>query len=485
MPYIQLNDRQYALTVGETRVGGGEQIPLPDAPPGPQALIKVGNRQDVSIRRATAESVVRVNDVQLGVEPTPLLHGDKIEIGSHELLFGDDRKGGSTQYLTPLEIPLLKARPPRAGGAASGGRLVSLVDGREFPVPAHGLTIGRDASCEVVLPGTDVSRRHAQVSLGEAGYTITDMSTNGILVNGAPVAGSQVLARGDVVRVGQEEFRFYANFASADAPFPAAPAPAPAVSPPPAASHVSPVAPIDAVLPPAPSPLPGLEGSTPPTAPLAGTPPVATPPSPSPQGASRTPAAAPAASIPTPVLPMAPAPDARPVLARLEVTSEGLIKGRTHEIRSPLTHIGRGAHNDIVLPDESVSDAHAKIQRRDGGWFVVDMGSTNGTYVGGRRVAGELLLHGRAELRFGGIKVAFRPQVDATRPLTSAPDEAKGTRVIVGVSTDVAGRPSPSATRRPRPTEPPPTSDRRQTRAVLLTLLAVVLAAAFIFFVER
>ncbi len=105
---------------------------------------------------------------------------------------------------------------------------------------------------------------------------------------------------------------------------------------------------------------------------------------------------------------------ARPVLATLEVKSTGVLQGQSLEIRSPLTHIGRGAHNDVVLADESVSDSHATLQSRDDGWYVVDVGSTNGTYVGGRRILGEALLQGAPDLRVGGIKFIFRPTgVDA------------------------------------------------------------------------
>ena len=101
----------------------------------------------------------------------------------------------------------------------------------------------------------------------------------------------------------------------------------------------------------------------------------------------------------------APAPKAAPAaLATLEVISSGLLKGTVMDVRTPLAHVGRGAHNDIVVADESVSDSHAKLQRRDGGWFVVDMGSTNGTYVGGRRIDAEAPLIGAPDLRFGGVK---------------------------------------------------------------------------------
>ena len=94
---------------------------------------------------------------------------------------------------------------------ASGGRSVSLVDGREYSVPAGGLVIGRDAWCDVVVPTAEVSRRHAQIAPAAEGYVITDTSTNGVFVNGERVSRTQTLGRGDIVRVGGEEFRFYAD----------------------------------------------------------------------------------------------------------------------------------------------------------------------------------------------------------------------------------------------------------------------------------
>jgi pSer/pThr/pTyr-binding forkhead associated (FHA) protein len=70
--------------------------------------------------------------------------------------------------------------------------------------------------------------------------------------------------------------------------------------------------------------------------------------------------------------------------------------------------VGRGAHNDIVIQDESISDSHAKLQKREAGWFIVDMDSTNGTYVGGKRISGESALVGAPDVRLGGVKFIFR-----------------------------------------------------------------------------
>ena len=160
--------------------------------------------------------------------------------------------------------------------------------------------------------------------------------------------------------------------------------------------------------------------------------------------------------------------------------NEGPDKGRKLEVHGPLTNIGRGEHNDLVLSDESVSDSHAKLQKREAVWYVVDVGSTNGTYVGGKRVQGEQAVVGAPDLRFGNVKVAFRP--------TAAPVEAggeKGTRVIAGVSMDDVKRAAaqkPAATPRPAPAPAPAEAESKGPPWVLIGVALGVLAAAAYFF---
>jgi pSer/pThr/pTyr-binding forkhead associated (FHA) protein len=363
MPYLQLDGQRITLEIGEVTIGSGPAAGVKVTKAGEaMAILRVGPDLQSSVRRS-GESVVRVNGVQLGAEPTPLIHGDKIEIGEAELFFGDDRMAGSTQYISAANLPQRPGAPQRSARRtrASGGRLVSLVDGREYAIPAEGLVIGRDASCDVVVPTAEVSRRHAQITPSNEGYVLKDTSTNGVFVNGERVSATQTLGRGDIVRVGNEDFRFYADLVLDATPPDVTPTPA---EPAAAAEAARAAAAVRSA----------ARGESEPRA-------------------ATTPGPASGAGAPTPVIPprsiTAPPASSRPVLATLEVLSTGVLKGQRFEVRSPLAHVGRGAHNDVVLPDESVSDAHAKLQKREAGWYVVDMGSTNGTYVGGRRVETE------------------------------------------------------------------------------------------------
>ena len=65
--------------------------------------------------------------------------------------------------------------------------------------------------------------------------------------------------------------------------------------------------------------------------------------------------------------------------------------------------IGRSTeNNDIVVNDEKVSRNHLQMVMDDNGnYSVVDLGSTNGTYVNGRRISGEVRLQPNDEVRIG------------------------------------------------------------------------------------
>src|SRR5260221_7947922 len=124
-----------------------------------------------------------------------------------------------------------------AGIGVTGGRIVSLTDGREYVITGASLVFGREAGCDVVVPGKDVSRRHAEIVQTPKGYLLVDSSTNGTFVNEERVEGQRILARADVIRLGDEQFRFYADVAPATAASP--PPPGPAASPPQAAPPAS------------------------------------------------------------------------------------------------------------------------------------------------------------------------------------------------------------------------------------------------------
>lgn len=67
------------------------------------------------------------------------------------------------------------------------------------------------------------------------------------------------------------------------------------------------------------------------------------------------------------------------------------VDGRIYRLAAPITVIGRSTDADVVLDDAGVSRRHAEVHIIDGRARVIDLGSTNGTYVDGERVhAGNL-----------------------------------------------------------------------------------------------
>jgi pSer/pThr/pTyr-binding forkhead associated (FHA) protein len=407
--------------VGENRISQSPdadiRIPEAQSPNASAvAVISLASNGAATVHRPAGEGAVLLNGVQIGAEPSPLLHGDRLSVAGGELHYADESQLGETVELPAMTDAPLAKPGATVGESKSKGRLVSLVDGREYSVPSTGLTIGRDVSCDVVLVAPSVSRHHATIRTTPLGYRLRDTSTNGVFVNGARVASELAIGRGDTVRIGTEEFRFYA-------------------SPEEAQGRLDLAA------------VPGLQKTM----------------------------AIPMATRPTPLSePTVRAGEgSKPVLAVLEITNEGPSKGKRLSVSSPLAHVGRGAHNDVVIVDESVSETHAKLQRRDDTWYLMDLNSTNGTYAGGGRLTTEFRLTPGCDIRFGGVKTSFHPTAEADRLSGS-------TRVIAGIK---APDPKRTAQRTPlftnlqEETQEQPASG---SRFVLLLLAAVVGFAVYV-----
>src|SRR5438876_737203 len=388
MSLLELGGNKFTIPVGEVALGSDASCAISLSGSGilPRHAVLQGQADgQVIIRKASPAADVLINVVRLGAEPTPLLHGDKVEVGGHELTFVDERRSGSTQYVPALPQ---KEGTGKGGGAVkpaavgtTGGRLVSLTDGREYVITGASLVFGREAGSDVVVVGKDVSRRHAEIVQTPRGYLLVDSSTNGSFVNEERVEGQRILARADVIRIGEEQFRFYADAAPAAGPPPPHPPPeGPAPSPPPAAPPASPTAP------------------------------------------------APLASF---------------------LVRSGALIGQRLQVKTPVANIGRADYNDLVIPDPSVSTSHAKLQRREGVWVLVDLESTNGSFVDGERVKGDAPLAPGATVRLGDVQLVFEPTDDALGVVKGG-----GTQILRtphSIAPNVPPRPAP-----PPPSPPPP-----------------------------
>ena len=133
-------------------------------------------------------------------------------------------------------------------------------------------------------------------------------------------------------------------------------------------------------------------------------------------------------------------------MASLRILSGSLENQEIELLPDPMT-IGRSSACNIRIGDAGVSSKHAKIWCEDGAYFLMDLGSTNGTFVNDKDVDREQLNDGDV-ITFGMTKAQFvgeQPKARVNPNRTAAPPPARE-RAVLG------SRPAPRA---PGPANPP------------------------------
>src|SRR3982751_4524261 len=109
--------------------------------------------------------------------------------------------------------------------------------------------------------------------------------------------------------------------------------------------------------------------------------------------------------------------------------------GREVELSEGVTTLGRTTDNAVAFPDDAnVSRQHAEIEARDGGYYVIDLGSSNGTTVNGEKLTGEkylspgdvILLGGSSRIEFESAN-GSEPEKDEPKAEPEAPQVAPPT----------------------------------------------------------
>jgi DNA-binding response OmpR family regulator len=118
------------------------------------------------------------------------------------------------------------------------------------------------------------------------------------------------------------------------------------------------------------------------------------------------------------------------------LAKEGERAGENWTLDRDVITIGRSADCDITLPERAVSRLHARIERRNQGFLLIDLGSRNGTHVNGQEINQPYLLQDGDEVQIAmRVKLAF-VGAEATVPLSlegvtgSAVRIDKGTRRV-------------------------------------------------------
>jgi pSer/pThr/pTyr-binding forkhead associated (FHA) protein len=120
-------------------------------------------------------------------------------------------------------------------------------------------------------------------------------------------------------------------------------------------------------------------------------------------------------------------------MARLRVVS-GPAAGRTVEIEEEIV-IGR-EDTDLEIDDPELSRRHAVVRRFANRLQVEDLGSTNGTFVDGTRIAEPTLLGGGAQIKIGTTVLAVEGVLPVSEPGSDQP------RNVTRISPAIATAPS-------------------------------------------
>ncbi len=106
-------------------------------------------------------------------------------------------------------------------------------------------------------------------------------------------------------------------------------------------------------------------------------------------------------------------------MAQLHLTDRETDTERVIPLDRPRLVIGKHPTSDVFLDKLSISRQHCEIIHANGGYFVRDLGSKNGTYVEGKRITGDTALHDGTRIDLGPVNMVFHGE--APQPAQPAP----------------------------------------------------------------
>src|SRR5438128_5001250 len=112
-------------------------------------------------------------------------------------------------------------------------------------------------------------------------------------------------------------------------------------------------------------------------------------------------------------------------MPRLVLLSEGLT-GRTYELKTDKTTVGRVSDNAFEIAEASVSSHHCEVFLRGNDVIVKDLGSTNGTFINGEKINESPLKPGQI-LRLGQVEIRLETEAPSS---SSAPKKLSQTMVM-------------------------------------------------------
>ena len=82
---------------------------------------------------------------------------------------------------------------------------------------------------------------------------------------------------------------------------------------------------------------------------------------------------------------------------------------RAEWFHKPEVTFGRVSENDVVLASSAVSKRHARLVLKDGRHIIVDLRSTNGTFVNDRRVTSPIVVKETDQIHMGAFRIEVVP----------------------------------------------------------------------------
>lgn len=131
-------------------------------------------------------------------------------------------------------------------------------------------------------------------------------------------------------------------------------------------------------------------------------------------------------------------------MARLIVKFRGAVV-QERVMDKPSIRIGRGEGNNIKMLNLAVSGNHAKVERVNGSYIIVDLKSTNLTFVNNKKIPQAKLYH-LDEITIGKHRLVFEDQTQTPRPMDAGseaqPLEAQPEPAASRPIQEVPGRPA-------------------------------------------
>ncbi|MBI4567283.1 MAG: FHA domain-containing protein [Planctomycetes bacterium] len=122
-------------------------------------------------------------------------------------------------------------------------------------------------------------------------------------------------------------------------------------------------------------------------------------------------------------------------MARLRIESSVL--NAEVDLEGEAVSVGRSDDNAIAIKDKAFSRRHFEVRARPDGYYVTDLGSTNGTQVNGKAVSGAVRLRHGDVISVGPAKITF---IDAPAPAVGVP--SRGDDLDLNADPDMAAAPS-------------------------------------------